>query len=140
MSGVIWAILSGLGFGFFQLFNRRAGRHLQLYQGTFLLLLISTGILLLTSLAFEDLSLLAHAPASTFVYFALAGLIHFFLGWTLLTASQNRVGAARTGALIGTAPLFGTLIGFLFLGEFLNLLTIAGVLLVVAGVYLVSNG
>ncbi len=26
-------------------------------------------------------------------YFAVAGMIHFVLGWTLLTISQNRIGA-----------------------------------------------
>jgi drug/metabolite transporter (DMT)-like permease len=140
MTGVIWAILSGLGFGFFQIFNRRAGRRLHIYRATFILLLTSTVILIVASLGFEDLSLLFKAPAAAFVNFALAGLIHFLFGWTFLTVSQNRVGAARTGALVGTSPLFGTVIGFLFLGEFLNLLTIAGILLVVAGVYLVSNG
>lgn len=140
MTGFAWAILSGLGFGFFQIFNRRAGRRLHAYQATFLLLLTSSVILVLASFGFEDFSLLAAAPPAAFINFALAALVHFFLGWTLLTISQNEVGAARTGALVGTSPLFGTLIGFLFLGEYLNLLTIAGILLVVAGVYLVSHG
>lgn len=140
MSGAIWAIFSGLGFGFFQLFNRRAGRRMHVYQATFLLLLISSFILIVVSGVFEDLSLLADAPSRALANFALAGLVHFFLGWTLLNVSQNRVGAARTGALVGTSPLFGTLLGFFFLREFLSLITLIGVLLVVAGVYLVSNG
>ena len=70
--------------------------------------------------------------------FAVAGIIHFVLGWTLLTVSQNRIGASRTSALVGTAPIFATLIGYLFFQEILSFLTILGIILVVSGIYLVT--
>ncbi len=72
-------------------------------------------------------------------YFAVAGMIHFVLGWTLLTISQNRIGASRTSALVGTAPFFATLIGYLFFQEVLSFLTIIGIILVVIGIYIVTN-
>jgi len=75
-----------------------------------------------------------------YVNFGLAGFVHFFLGWTFLTLSQKLVGAARTGALIGTAPLFAFAVGLVFFGEVLSLPVIIGVILVISGVYLVSNG
>lgn len=139
MTGVFWAVVSAFGFGLFQIFNRRAGRRMAVYQATFILLLISAVVLVVASLLTEDLGLLTVAPLSAFVSFSLAGLIHFFLGWTLLTESQNRVGAARTGALVGATPLFATVIGALVLAEYLSALTILGVVLVVAGVYMVSS-
>jgi drug/metabolite transporter (DMT)-like permease len=140
MIGIIWAIVAGLGFGFFQVLNRKAGSRIDAYRGTFMLLAISSLILVLASLATEDLSLLAQATPGSFVNFALAGLVHFFLGWTFLTVSQHRVGAARTGAFIGAAPLFATFVAALTLGEYLDFPTLAGILLVVGGVYLVSYG
>jgi drug/metabolite transporter (DMT)-like permease len=139
MTGVFWAVIAAAGFGLFQVLNRLAGRRMAAYQATFILLLISTVVLVGASLLTEDLGLLARAPLSAFVSFALAGLIHFFLGWTLLTISQNRVGAALTGALVGATPLFATVIGAMLLAEFLNTLTILGVVLVVAGVYTISS-
>ena len=90
MSGVFVAIFSGVTFGLFQVANRRAGRQMRLYLGTFILLAVSAVILVIASVLFEDLGLLL--PQITWLgvaYFAVAGLIHFLVGWTLLSASQH---------------------------------------------------
>ena len=140
MTGVLWALVAGVGFGVFQAFNRRAGRSIDSYLSTFLLLVVSAVVLVLVSLLTEDLSLLNQTPFMAYVNFGLAGLVHFFLGWTFLTLSQKLVGAARTGALIGTTPLFAFGVGLVFFGETLSLPVVIGIILVIAGVYLVSNG
>jgi drug/metabolite transporter (DMT)-like permease len=140
MTGVFWAIVAGLGFGIFQSFNRRAGRSIDSYLSTFMLLVVSSIALVIVSLLTEDLSPLREAPLMAYVNFGLAGFVHFFLGWTFLTLSQKLVGAARTGALIGTTPLFAFAVGLVFFGEVLSLPVIIGVILVMSGVYLVSNG
>jgi drug/metabolite transporter (DMT)-like permease len=136
----LWAIVAGLGFGVFQSFNRRAGRSIDSYLSTFMLLVVSSIVLVIVSLLTEDLSPLREAPLIAYVNFGLAGFVHFFLGWTFLTLSQKLVGAARTGALIGTTPLFAFAVGLVFFGEVLSLPVIIGVILVISGVYLVSNG
>jgi multidrug transporter EmrE-like cation transporter len=79
-------------------------------------------------------------PQRAYVNFGLAGFIHFFVGWTFLSISQKLVGASRTGALVSTAPLFAFFVGILVFDEFLSLPVISGIVLVIAGVYLVSNG
>jgi drug/metabolite transporter (DMT)-like permease len=140
VTGVLWAMVAGAGFGVFQSFNRRAGRSIDSYVSTFLLLVVSSIILVVISLLTEDLSLLGQAPLMALVSFGLAGLVHFFLGWTFLNLSQKLVGAARTSALIGTTPLFAFVVGLVFFGEVLSLPVVIGILLLVAGVYLVSNG
>jgi len=140
VTGVLWATVAGLGFGVFQSFNRRAGRSIDSYMSTFILLVVSSVILVLVSLLTEDLSLLRDAPLIAYVHFGLAGFVHFFLGWTFLTLSQKLVGAARTGALIGTTPLFAFAVGLVFFGEVLSLPVIVGIVLVILGVYLVSSG
>jgi drug/metabolite transporter (DMT)-like permease len=140
MTGVLWAIVAGLGFGIFQVFNRRAGRSLDSYLSTFLLLAASAVTLIVISALTMDLGLLSRAPFMAYLNFGLAGFIHFFLGWTFLTLSQKLVGAARTGALIGSVPLFAFVVGLIFYGEVLSLPIIIGIILVVSGVYLVSNG
>jgi drug/metabolite transporter (DMT)-like permease len=140
VTGVSWAIVAGLGFGVFQSFTRRAGRSIDSYLSTFMLLVVSSIVLIGVSLLTEDLSPLREAPLMAYVNFGLAGFVHFFLGWTFLTLSQKLVGAARTGALIGTAPLFAFAVGLVFFGEALSLPVIIGAILVISGVYLVSNG
>lgn len=139
MNGAIWAALAGIGFGFFQAFNRKAGRGMgDAYQGTFILLLVSALILIAASFFTEDVSLLLNASPGVYLNFGLAGFIHFFLGWTFISISQVRVGAARTGALIGATPLFATLVGIVFFDEILSPLVLIGIAVVIAGVFLIS--
>jgi drug/metabolite transporter (DMT)-like permease len=139
LTGVLWAAVAGITFGFFQSLSSRAVRGLHVYQSTFILLLISTVVLSFASLATEDLSVLSGATVMAYVNFGLAGFFHFVLGWTFISLSQERIGAARTGALVGATPLFATLVALLTFSEFLSLLTMLGIIIVVAGVYLVST-
>lgn len=140
MTGIYWAITAGLLLGLFQLANRKAGKHIDFHRGNFLLL-VAAFFVLLTGLIFtQDLNLLLTAPPSAWINFSLAGLVHFLGGWSLLTISQKKIGAARTGSLMGITPLFGALLAFMILGERLSIFAMAGIVLIVFGVYLVSNG
>ena len=139
MAGILWAVAAGVGFGIFQVTNRKGGLGIDVYRGTFVLLLISSVLLVIISAATEDLSALSSASIKGLLLFALAGFIHFFTGWTLITVSQKQIGAARTGATIGSTPLFGAILASVLLGEMLKPGAILGILLVVTGVYLVTS-
>ncbi len=139
MTGALWALLAGGGFGLFQALNRRAILGMDVYTSTFLQLFVSTVILAGISLAARDFNLLRTASAVALLSFALAGFVHFFAGWTLLNASQQRIGAARTSPLIGTTPLFGTIIAALALREIPGAHALVGILLTVVGVYTISS-
>src|SRR5574341_704369 len=117
MSGTLWAILAGVGFGIFQTLNRRAVQGMDVYAATLMQLGISALVLIAIALATLDVSMLAQAPLISLIYFALAGLFHFFVGWTFLNSSQKRIGAARTSAFIGTTPLFAAVFALFTLGE-----------------------
>jgi drug/metabolite transporter (DMT)-like permease len=112
---------------------------MDVYVATFLQLFISALVLIAASLVTEDLALLHSAPVWAWINFSLAGFLHFFIGWTFLNASQKLIGAARTGSLIGTTPLFGVLFAALTLAEFPTLPSLAGIALIVGGVYLVND-
>jgi drug/metabolite transporter (DMT)-like permease len=138
MMGALWAVAAGVGFGLFQTINRRAVQGMDVYIATFMQLFISAAVLAAASAATEDLTVLRQVSGWAWLNFSLAGFFHFFIGWTFLNASQKQIGAARTGSLIGTTPLFAAVIAALILGEFPTLTTIAGILLIVGGVYLVN--
>ena len=140
MTGALWAVLAGLGFGLFQTLNRRAVDGMDLYLATFIQLLVSTVVLGFVSLLTVDMSLLFTAPISALLNFSAAGFFHFFIGWTFLNASQKRIGAARTSPLIGTTPLFAAVIAVVTLQEFPSLLALFGIGLIVAGAFIISNG
>ena len=140
MSGIIWAILSAISFGLFQTINRKAGIHVNVYYHTFFLMTISTFFMVLSTIIIEDIKhLVLLLTWQGIFYFAIAGMIHFVVGWTLLTVSQKQIGASRTSALVGTAPLFATLIGYLMFNEILSLITLVGIISIVVGVYLITK-
>jgi drug/metabolite transporter (DMT)-like permease len=139
VTGPALAAAAGLGFGVFQTLNRRAvGGMKDAYLATFLQLLVALAVLVVATLATEDLELLGEATALSLFYFSLAGVIHFSLGWTLLNMSQMRIGAARTSPLLATTPVFGAAIAILILQEVPSWLVWLGVALVTVGALVVS--
>jgi uncharacterized membrane protein len=139
MSGALWALAAGAGFGLFQSFNRQAVRGMNVYVATFVQLAVSALILAMIAVLTEDLKPLFTAPLRAHLYFVAAGFFHFLIGWTFLNASQKKIGAARTSPLIGTNPLFATVIAAVTLRELPSLLELAGVVVIVVGAYLVSS-
>ena len=137
MSGAIWATVAGIGFGLFQSINRQAVRGMDVWQSTFMQLAVSSVVLFAAAVASEDLGELRSASAVALAAFLAAGLVHFLVGWTLLNASQKRIGAARTSPLLAASPLFGAVLAALTLSEVPGLVTIAGMLLILAGVYVI---
>jgi drug/metabolite transporter (DMT)-like permease len=140
VSGVLWATASGIGFGLFQSLNRRAIRGIDdPYVSTFLQLAVATAILVVASLASEDLSQLGDASGEAIVLFALAGVIHFVLGWLLLNVSQMRIGASRTAPLITLTPLFGVGLAAVTLGELPSAAAFAAIVPIVVGAWLLAS-
>jgi drug/metabolite transporter (DMT)-like permease len=139
VSGAWWAVSAGLGFGLFQAVNRRAVRGMGVLLATFIQLLVSALVLGAITFATQDLNELRNAPTWAIIDFALAGLLHFFTGWTFLNASQKRIGAARTSPLISTTPLFGAVFAAISLREFPGVMTIVAILIIIFGVYLVND-
>jgi uncharacterized membrane protein len=139
MSGELWALLAGTGFGLFQTVNRRAVQGMDVYFATFIQLVVSAFVLAGIALFTENVNILFTAPLTAILNFALAGFFHFFIGWTFLNASQKKIGAARTSPLIGTTPLFATVIAALTLREFPSFWVLFGIMLIVIGAYVISE-
>jgi drug/metabolite transporter (DMT)-like permease len=139
VSGPALAAVAGLGFGVFQTLNRRAvGGMADAYLATFLQLLVALFVLTAASVGTEDVGLLREATTASLVWFSAAGLVHFFVGWTLLNMSQMRIGAARTSPLLSTNPVFGAAIAAVWLSELPGFLPWLGIVLVLAGAFVVS--
>ena len=138
MSGVVLGAFAGIGFGLFQAVHRRVNVVLDVYRATFGLIAVGTVLLGGIAITTEDVGQVLRAPAGALAAFAGAGFLHFFGGWTFLGLSQQRIGAARTGALIGAMPLIGTVAAALVLGEMLSVPSLAAVAVVVVGVAAVT--
>jgi drug/metabolite transporter (DMT)-like permease len=134
----LWALVAAIGFAFLQVSNRKANQLLDAYRTAFGLLVAVEVVLLVRVVLLGDFSLLFAAPLSAVVIFGVTTLFHFVGGWTLLSLSQQTIGVARTGALVSSAPIIGTLVAAVALDEPLTLAIAGGVLLAVVGVALIS--
>jgi len=139
VTGILWAAASGIGFGLFQSLNARAVREVEdVYLSTLLQLLVAALVLVGVCLATEDLGQLADAPGWALASFAIAGVLHFLVGWTLLNLSQDRIGAARTSPLLIMVPIFGVVIAAVTLGELPRAAALAAIAPMVLGAWVVS--
>jgi drug/metabolite transporter (DMT)-like permease len=138
LTGAVWAAFSGLGFGVFQTLNRRTVLGLDAYVSTFVVLATAGIVLGIASVASGDVAQLGDATAAGIAWFVAAGVLHFFGGWTLLSLSQKRIGAARTSPLVSTSPVFGVAVAGVTLHEWPSVWGLAGIAVVLGGVYLVA--
>lgn len=137
-AGVLWALVAALGFGFIQASNRKSNQIVDAYRTAFGLLLSVEILLLARAAIVGELGLITSAPAAAIGFFTSATFFHFVGGWTLLGLSQQRIGVARTGALVSASPLVGTILAALILSEPMTFPILGGVALAAASVALIS--
>jgi drug/metabolite transporter (DMT)-like permease len=139
VSGAVLAAASGVGFGLFQSVNVRALRGTDdSYASTFVQLAVAAVALAVASLASGEFDGVLDAPLWALGDFALAGLLHFLAGWSMLNLSQHRVGAARTSPLLTTVPVFGVVIAAVTIGQLPGAITLFAIALMCTGAYVVA--
>ena len=76
---------------------------------------------------------------TTILYTLLLGFVSYGLSTMLFIRSMRGLGAARTSALYGTAPLAGVLLSIVIFGEFPSFLFIIATILMIGGALLLIN-
>src|SRR5829696_4347799 len=139
MNGALLAAASGVGFGLFQTTNARAVRAAEdPFASTLVQIGVATLALVVLALATGELADALDAPLWALGDFALAGLLHFLAGWSLLNLSQQRIGAARTSPLLTTVPVFGIVIAAITIGQLPGAIALAAITLMCVGAYVVA--
>lgn len=138
MSGAAWALVAAVAFGVTQIFNRKANQLVDAFRTAFGMLLVTELILIIRLVVTGEVALVADAPMSSVLYFAGSTFIHYVGGWTLIALSQQQIGVARSQALVGAAPVVGAVLAAFILDETLTVPVVVGVLIAVAGVWMVS--
>ncbi|NLE20488.1 MAG: DMT family transporter [Clostridiales bacterium] len=89
---------------------------------------------------FTQGALLPRADASQWLALLLSGLLGFSIGDGFLYIAFQQIGARRTLLIFAANPVLAALLGWVFLGEALNLLQILGILLALLGIMTVIAG
>lgn len=74
------------------------------------------------------------AASSRWLWLSLSGIVGFSLGDAFLFQSMVSVGARLGSLLLSLAPIFGSIIAWIFFGEVLSVLQITGIILALAGI------
>jgi drug/metabolite transporter (DMT)-like permease len=140
VTGAAWAAASGVLFGLFQALSAQVVRRaVNVTLVTFVQVVAATIVIGAVASSVEGPGQLAHASATSLLMFALAGLVHFFVGWAALSRSQRRIGAARTAPLIATSPVVGLVVALAVYGEWPGPVALVGIAVTVAGAYALTD-
>jgi len=129
-----YALIAAFSFGCSHVLVRKAMRHSTPATAT-----VSVAAV---QVAFLSSILVFNPPTINWIaiaYFIFAGFLAAIMGRTLNYLSINKLGVPISSSLTGTNPIFAMIIGVIFLGEKTSLAIIAGSVLVVIGVGMISG-
>jgi transporter family protein len=137
-TGIIYALIAGLFWGTSPVLVKRGLAHSNVSAAT--LYQQATILLTLVCAALLEGDLLAGtiAPLAVLIFCA-TGIVGAYLGRTLFVKSVDQIGASRAQSLNNSSPLITVLLAALLLGEPLSPVLLAGVLLIVSGVFFVTQ-
>ena len=149
MLGVVLGLVSALGFGVSPIFARLALRHMRPTTGTIASLLVGSAITMGLAFAIYTEEILAlvgvrvlvrPAPMGdppAFLWFALYGVVTFVLARLLNYTSVGLAGVSRAVPIVGSNPLFATVMAITITGESINNLIWMGTFFIIGGLTLI---
>ena len=137
-TGVLYALIAGLFWGTSPVLVKRGLAHASvsaatLIQQTTILVTLLAAALLEGDLFSGKISRLA------LLVFCCTGIVGAYLGRTLFVKSVDQMGAARAQSVNNSSPLVTVLLAASFLGERLSLTILAGVILIISGIFFVAD-
>jgi drug/metabolite transporter (DMT)-like permease len=137
-TGILYAVVAGIFWGSSPVLIKRGllGSDVSaatLYQQATILLTLMVAAVIEGNLMAQRISPL---PLAVFVA---TGIVGAYLGRTLFVKSVAQIGASRAQSLNNSSPLITVLLAASLLGETLSSALIGGVLLILAGVFLVTK-
>jgi drug/metabolite transporter (DMT)-like permease len=131
--GEIAALATAVFFAMTALIFTSTGRSVGLQVTNRMRLLFALFYLIVLNLILFRQPLPFSAGSSRWLWLSLSGIIGLSLGDAFLFQSLVSVGARLGSLLLSLAPIFGSIIAWIFLGEVLSILQITGIVLALAG-------
>ncbi|MCF8009838.1 MAG: DMT family transporter [Clostridiales bacterium] len=135
--GELLVICTALFFSLSNIYNRRAMEQMDRDHGMIITLIVNNVfylLLLAGIIFFNGITINMQAV----IWFVLAGAATSFVGRQVLLESIKVNGAPRAGAYKVSSPVFTIIIGIGILGEKINMGSIIGIVICIAGIWFVS--
>ena len=137
-TGIVYAIAAGLFWGTSPVLVKRGLVNSDVSAAT----LLQQGSILATLIGFtllEGSFAAGRMPVAASIVFMATGVVGAYLGRTLFVRSVDQIGAAHAQSLNNSSPLITVLLAALFLDESLTPFVLAGVLLIVSGIFFITR-
>jgi drug/metabolite transporter (DMT)-like permease len=132
---VVFALTAAASWGLSAVCVRLGQRFISTSVGTMVSLLFGI-VLAVVMVLVLDRHAIGEIGVSTIVIFGLVGIFNFPMGRFFNYLSIRHLGIGRSTPIVASTPLPAFVIAVIFLGETINLATLVGTVLVVAGIYL----
>ncbi len=138
MQGVVLGLLAGAGFGAGAVFARLGLRDIRATTGTLVSLVVGSLVTtaIAVSLHWEQIVALAGVA---FLWFMLSGLINFPLGRLFNFTGVSIVGVSRSAPIVGSSPLWATILAVGIGGESINLPIALGTVAIISGLAMILS-
>ena len=135
---VVFALLASVGFGASSVFIKLGLVSMKSTTGTFISL-VSGSLILITISVILYPNELVIANKVIFSWLVLSAILNFLGGRYLNYTSVNLLGVARATTIIGTAPLFATILAITIGNESITLPIVLGTPLIIFGLILMIS-
>ena len=136
MLGVILGLSAAAGFGASAVFARLGLQYMRSTTGTLASLIIGTTITMALAFALHWEVIFALSGVA-FLWFLLSGTINFPIGRLLNFTSVRLVGVSRSTPIVGSSPLFATVLAITIGGETINISILVGTISIIGGLTLI---
>jgi drug/metabolite transporter (DMT)-like permease len=137
-TGILYALIAGLFWGTSPVLVKRGLVRASVSAATLIQQSTILITLLLAALIEGDL-FSGNISRVALLVFCCTGVVGAYLGRTLFVRSVDQMGAARAQSVNNSSPLVTVLLAALFLGERLTLTVLAGVILIISGMFFVAE-
>ena len=138
MLGVVLGLSAGFGFGASAVFARVGLQYIHATTGTLVSLIVGTVLTMAIAFAFHSDAIFTLAGAA-FLWFLLSGVINFPLGRLFNFLGVSMAGVSRSTPIVGSSPLFATIIAVTVTDETINALIALGTISIIGGLALILS-
>ncbi len=137
--GVIFMVISEVGYGTYTVFVRPLTRRYPTSQ--IVLILMGISFLLFAVIALPIYGIGIYGSLSPITWFSalFSGVFAMVIGNIFWSVGIRQLGSTNTSVYGNLPPVFGVIAGILILNESLSLIQIGGALVIMSGVYLVNR-
>jgi drug/metabolite transporter (DMT)-like permease len=138
-TGILYAVIAGLFWGTSPVLVKRGLVGADVSAAT----LVQQATILFTLVfftLFEGSLITGQVSQTSIAVFIAIGIVGAYLGRTLFVKSVDQIGATRAQLVNNTSPLVTVLLAALLLGERLTVTILAGVILIVSGIFFIPGG